>query len=207
MKGSPDWVRAALLGSAGFLGSYVFASIAFGPALAISALCFVSGTLLFSGKKESPETASGGIRKADVEAALQEGARKLELIRSSGKLLQSPTRGSELQGRVHSICQTITKILQEIKRDPDDLKRARQFLSYYLDSTISILDKYRTLSSQDIRDPAIAASLERAEKMLDTLNAAFEKQLAHLLTNDVMNLDSELSLLEKTIDMEGLGES
>lgn len=97
------------------------------------------------------------------------------------------------------------KILAEIRRDPADLKRSRQFLSYYLDATINIITKYATLSSQRVDDESIGESLSRTERMLDTINLAFEKQLARLLSNDVMDLDTELTLLEKTIEMEGLG--
>jgi hypothetical protein len=57
----------------------------------------------------------------------------------------------------------------------------------------------------EIRDPGIQASLARVEGMLGTLKDAFEAQLAKLLSNDVMDLDSALQTLKQAIEMEGLG--
>lgn len=190
---SPDWILASVTAAAGFLATYVFASFALPVSLVISALAFASGSLLFRKKNALIEPPP-----PDLEASLAEGRRKLNQIRALGRNIKNE--------RLERVCKTIEKILAEIRRDPADLKRARQFLSYYLDSTINILEKYEKLSAQDIGDPAIRASLSRVESMIDTINLAFEKQLSHLLSNDVMDLDTELSLLEKTIQMEGLGE-
>ena len=74
------------------------------------------------------------------------------------------------------------------------------------DSTITILEKYEKLTANPVRDDKIKTSIARVEAMLDTIDKAFEKQLANLLSNDVMDLDAELALLESTINMEGLGD-
>jgi hypothetical protein len=192
---SPDWVLAALLSGGAFLITFAFAGFALPVAAGISALSLAGGALVFRVKPKRRDE-----KPADLESALQEGRRKLAEIRSYGrKIPDAPTKA-----KVDAICESIERIFAEIKRDPVDLKIARQFLSYYLDSTMNILDKYVTISSQVVSDPGIRESLERVERALDTINLAFGKQLARLLSNDVFDLDTELSLLEKTMEMEGL---
>lgn len=195
---SPDWILSGILGAAAFLGTFIFAGFGFAVSLVIGALFFSGGAFIFRLKRK--ETAD--VSLPDLEEALQEGRRKLSEIRVLGKKIQV----DETCAKIDRITVSIERILAEIKRDPADLKRARQFLSYYLDATITIINKYATLSAQSVNDRSIAESLARAERMLDTLDQAFGKQLARLLSNDVMDLDTEISLLEKTIHMEGLGD-
>lgn len=180
-----------------FIASYLFFDVGVFVSLVISALFFTSGALLFRTGK-----ADASLRVADLEPALIEGKKKLAGIVAFKKQI----RDEVIIGKVNTICLTVEKILAEVKRDPGDLKAARQFLSYYLDATINILNKYVTLSMQNVSDSGIKSSLRRVESMLDTIANAFEKQLTRLLSNDVMDLDTELSLLEKTIQMEGLGD-
>jgi 5-bromo-4-chloroindolyl phosphate hydrolysis protein len=196
-KTTPDWILSAIMASAGFLAAYIFIGMAIGVSLVISSLCFASGLFLFQVKKNDVLA-----QENDLAASLADGKRKLDEIRG----FQKQIAGGAVTAEVNEICVVVQKILAEVKRDPGDLKAARQFLSYYLDATINILRKYVTLSSQNTKDEGIVGSLKRTETMLDTIHRAFEKQLARLLSNDVMDLDIELSLLEKTINMEGLGE-
>ena len=196
-KNAPDWILASILAAAGFLVPYVFLGLEFLISLVLGGMLFTSGLFLF--RVKSTEAIE---QENDLESSLAEGKRKLGDIKKHQRMIKDRTVLSE----VDSICAMVEKILAEVKRDPGDLKEARQFLSYYLDATITILNKYAMLSSHNVKDPGIHSSLERAENMLKTINKAFEKQLARLLTNDVMDLDIELSLLERTIKMEGLGE-
>lgn len=238
MKSStPDWLLAGILAGAGFLVTFIFVGLNLPVSLIIAALFLAAGTQFFRRAAKLPEV-PGAVNPAELEAALAEGARKLQQIRALGKRLQNKDNvvdadprkargeggrggsesaatwygagnigsGNPVPAKIAALCRTVDKILAEIRRDSDDLKRARQFLSYYLDSTITILEKYEKLIANPVRDEKIGASIERVEAMLDTIGKAFEKQLANLLSNDVMDLDAELALLENTINMEGLGD-
>lgn len=193
----PDWLLAGALSAGAFLATYLFIDIILPVSLVIAALFLVAGLFIF--RRARPEIED---KEADLESSLAEGERKLAGIEALRRQVRDRTTGE----KIDAIAETVRKILAEVKRDPGDLKRARQFLSYYLDATTTILDKYVKLSAQDVDDQGIRDSLARAAAMLDTIGAAFGKQLARLLTNDVMDLDTELALLEKTIKLEGLGE-
>ncbi len=77
-------------------------------------------------------------------------------------------------------------------------------MDYYLNSTIQILSKYVELTAHKLKDENIEKSLIRVESMLESLKAAYSKQFARLLTNDVSSLDVELNLLENMLKAEGL---
>jgi 5-bromo-4-chloroindolyl phosphate hydrolysis protein len=97
--------------------------------------------------------------------------------------------------------------LDTIQEDPTKLKPSQQFLNYYLDATVNILTKYVDLAGKDVRDAEIQKSLLKVETTLITIKDAFDKQLAKLLSNDAMNLDVEIQVLEQTINSEGLGKN
>ena len=144
---------------------------------------------------------AGAESKEMFEAALRDGlAKHTALKKESYKIINADVRKE-----VDAICEVTAKILATIKNDPKDLRPARQFLNYYLDATIKIVTRYVDLSTRGVRSAEIAETLKQVEDSLKTIHRAFERQLELLLQYDVMDLNSELALLKRTIEMEGLG--
>lgn len=192
-----DGLLSGILAAALFLFFYIFIDIGALFSLLIAAGGFGAGALLFS--RDNPKKIE---TTNDLKAALAEGTKKLLDIKKFEKLIKK----TSVVNVVKEIEDLVARILDDIQKDPEnDLKPARQFLTYYLDSTVTILNKYVELSAQDGDHENVRAALSRVETMLVTIRDAFEKQLGKLLTNDVMDLDMELSLLEQTINAEGLG--
>lgn len=195
MKNS-DWTIAAVGGAVVFIVLYLFLDLEFIISLLLGGLVFGAFSFIFQTK-----THKEIYQENTLEEALTSGKNKLKTIRQ----IQENIKNSSISSKVDLICNSIEKILAEVKRDPLDLPEAKQFLSYYLDTTINILEKYVKLSSQNVKDSGIKSSLEKVSGTLDMLVSAFDKQLTKLLSNDKMSLDTDLELLEKTIKMEGLG--
>ena len=143
-----------------------------------------------------------GISREDFDEALTTGSRKLVQLRK----VVARVGDARIRAKANGVCDAAARILSEIRQDPADLRKARNFLDYYLDATVKVVDRYVSLSGRPIRTPEMDSSLKRAEESLDTIRSAYDKQLAQLLENDVMDLDVELSVLERTIKMEGLGD-
>jgi len=55
------------------------------------------------------------------------------------------------------------------------------------------------VSSDDIDEVIV-----KVENLFATLETAFEKQLAKLLDDNILDLDTEITLLEKTIQLDGI---
>jgi 5-bromo-4-chloroindolyl phosphate hydrolysis protein len=164
--------------------------------LVFSIVAFVGGLFLFQRRRAEVIE-----KENDLRSSLDAGDKKHSEIRALQRKIRKPTVLSKLK----EIDDVVERILDGIKKYPSKLRHARQFLDYYLDATIKILTKYVDISSQNVRDPGIQASLARVEGMLGTLKDAFDAQLAKLLSNDVMDLDSALQTLKQAIEMEGLG--
>lgn len=142
-----------------------------------------------------------GVSRESLETALQEGLSKMNTIKSEAAKIPD----SGVRKEVEAICEVIGRILITIKNDPKDLRPARQFLDYYLEATRKIVAQYVDLTEKRVQSEEISQTLKKVEESLGTIHRAFERQLELLLQYDVMNLDSELTLLRRTIEMEGLG--
>jgi 5-bromo-4-chloroindolyl phosphate hydrolysis protein len=196
-KTTKDGLFSGILAAAIFLVFLLFIDAGILASILAGAVAYAIG-FLFLFRVKNPETVAG---EATLKAALQEGSRKLSEIERIEKQVRKPSMSSQIK----DIEGIIGKILAKIGNDPASLKQAHQFLGYYLDSTLNILNKYVELSSQNVEDENIKKSLAKAESMLQTIRDAFEKQLGRLLSDDAMDLDAELATLEQTIKMEGLG--
>lgn len=120
------------------------------------------------------------------------------------KYYESQVADRDVKEKLDRITGTVRDIFSIFKKDPKDIKQARQFLSYYLDTTIKIVKKYSELSAQRVNSPQMKLTLGKAENMLDSIAIAFDKQKEKLLSDDVMDLDVEIQTLEKTFNAEDL---
>ncbi len=191
-----DGLLAGVLGAAVFAVFYLLIDVGLVASVVLSAGAFVGGFFLFA--RKSPEVVD---RETDLRLSLDAGEKKHAAIRALARRIRKPS----ILAQIREIDTAVEKILDVIRKDPSKLRAARQFLDYYLEATIQILTRYVDISSQGLKDATIQASLARVEGMLGTIKDAFDAQLAKLLTDDVMDLDTALETLKQTIEMEGLG--
>lgn len=169
-------------------------------AAVIALLSFVGLALLFRPTSQGVTIELDAETKDYQEKTIWEGYQNLGQI---GRCIDQIT-AAPVRVKADRIRQSITKILDYLKKNPGKVKQAHSFFTYYLETTGLILQKYLELSGQQLNDPEIAGTLQKVEGLLDTLADSFDKQLSRLMENEVMDLESEISLLESTIKSEGL---
>lgn len=184
-----DIVIGSVAGAAVFLVSLIFFEAPLFLALVFGGAAFGIGALT-SNKRP------GQIAQQDAHAeAVKDGKTKLgAMLKLQGQLEDGTTKK-----KLGELCVATKKILAELERDPDDLPRAKQFLNYYLPTTIAIVEKYQKLTASGAGS-TVQESMRKINDTLGSLVLAYEKQLTMLLSNDVMDLDTELQLLKANID-------
>ncbi len=108
----------------------------------------------------------------------------------------------EVREQIVRLCRTADEILAELAAKPRKLDAARSFLTYYLDAAARIVQGYTNLSLRGATTPEITEALAKAEASLASVQQAFDRQLANVLEDRVLDLESEIELLEKTVDMD-----
>lgn len=150
-------------------------------------------------KKGSPSALTDPFKAVASEKAVKEGMEKLKNLRNNTRMIANNTVASKVQ----DICKTGAEIFDYLAKNPEDIQKARQFINYYLDATEKIVNQYVELSARKNKTKEIEDSLKRVEAMLDSIKETYSKQLHNLLENDLLDLNTEISVLEKTMKYEG----
>lgn len=109
-----------------------------------------------------------------------------------------------MSAKIDRIQEITSKILDYQRKNPDKAGQLRSFLNYYLPTTLKILRAYAQLDQQGVEGENISAAKERIEGMMDKVVEGFEKQLDKLFENAAMDITSDVAVLEKMLDNDGL---
>ena len=107
--------------------------------------------------------------------------------------------------KINKIMEISDKIVQDAVHDPSDVPQIKRFLSYYLPTTIKLLNAYDRMGSQGIQGENISGTMARIEDMLDTAITAYEKQLDSLFANQALDIETDIQVMNSMIAREGLG--
>lgn len=144
-----------------------------------------------------PPPASYG---AEIDALIKEGQlAKQEMIR-----LRDSIKNRELAVKINELIIISEKIVGEAIHDPADVPQIKKFLSYYLPTTIKLLNAYDRMSSQGIDGKNISGSMTRIEDMLDTAIVAYKKQLDSLFANQALDIETDIEVMNAMLAREGL---
>ena len=193
----------ALAGGLSFVLMFMIFKLSFFISIPAAIAVYIIIKLIMSRKKKEVEEIDiqVGLSPSKVREIVYQGHRKVSSLRSTVNII----RNKEVRLKGLEICKLADAIFDDFKEDPKDIKSARKFINYYLDATISIITKYKNLHNSKVDSEEARNAIEKSEETLDTIKAAFEKQLQKLLENDVMDLDTEIELLQKTLKMENMG--
>ena len=110
----------------------------------------------------------------------------------------------EMSRKIDRIGAITSRIFAYQKQNPNKASQLRSFLSYYLPTTLKILRAYAQMEAQGIEGENIRAAKERIEGMMDKVVEGFEKQLDRLFQNDAMDITTDVEVLERMLQKDGL---
>lgn len=91
-------------------------------------------------------------------------------------------------------------MLQQIEKEPSDLRRARRFLVTYLDGTRDVVSGYR-IQQRDLADTPLA---ENFRHVLETVEKVFDEQQEVLRRNESLDLEVQIEVLKTQLEREGV---
>ena len=166
---------------------------------AVGVVSYVICTFLIFRKKEVLMVADG-VTKEDVGEILAEGAQKLDALRAAAQNISD----RDVRAKLENIVSVASSIYADIQKDPRNIRQARRFISYYMETTGYIVKRYIEISANRDFLTAGDAALGRISGSLDSLYALFTKLKGRLMEDDLLDLDTEIKVLEQTIKSEGI---
>lgn len=128
-----------------------------------------------------------------IKDALKDAERKNNQIKIYGRKLKM----WKLWKKIKYIRNINKEIIDTIKEHPERFPQADKFFSLYLDSTLSVLDKYETLLYQPMKTSNITDSIIKLDFMLEDVIHGLEEELTEVLKDDIVQIDIEQEVLDK----------
>ena len=149
-----------------------------------------------------PEPEPEGTGNPELDAFIAEGRRAVGEMNRLNDNIADP----DISLRISRLTELTGKIFAHVTANPRKLSRARKFVNYYVPTTIKLLNAYDRMGSQGIEGENIGGTMRKIEDMLDTIVAAFEKQLDNLFSEEAMDISADITALENMIEREGFSE-
>jgi DNA-binding Lrp family transcriptional regulator len=110
----------------------------------------------------------------------------------------------KLDKPVKELLDITRQIFDYIKKAPEKSKQVRQFVKYYLPTTIKLLKNYDELSRQPVKGENITEAIRKIEGIMDGILFTFRQQLDDLYRDKNIDISSDISVMENMINQDEL---
>ena len=152
-------------------------------------------------KQEPPKEAEKTEKiPPELQSVINQGNTSIAKIRQ----LNDAIPDERMSAQIDLIERLTAQIFDCVKEHPEKLKQIRQFLNYYLPTTIKLMEQYVTLQNQSVKTENIEEGMQRIEGLLDKVIVAFQRQLDSLFETDVVDITADIRVMEQMMASEGL---
>lgn len=150
-------------------------------------------------KKEEQALADAGFN-SEFREVIKESESYIAKIHQANEELP----GEVISGKLARLEVVITRILEEVKRQPKKASDLQKFMNYYLPTTWKLISAYLNFEKQPVQTDNIISTRTEIENTLDTINDAFEQLLDDLFQTQAWDISSDISVLQTMFAQEGL---
>ena len=138
----------------------------------------------------------------EIDALLAERDRAVGEMRR----LNDSIKDEKISRQIDQLEATTGKIIDAVVEKPAKLPQIRKFMNYYLPTTLKLLNAYDRMDSTGVSGSNIDGTKGKVEGMLDTICAAFSRQLDDLYGDEAMDISAEITVMEQMLAQEGLSD-
>lgn len=136
-----------------------------------------------------------------LDALLAERDRAVAELRR----LNDALPGEKISAQIDRLESDTRKIISHVVAHPEKLPKIRQFTSYYLPTTLKLLNAYDRMGETGVDGANIGGTMGKVEEAMDTIVAAFDKQLDALFADEALDISTDITVMENLLAREGLG--
>ena len=166
-------------------------------------------------KPEKPEekTKKENISKlTPEERALKDLNERMDLYAIEIKLLNDSIGDEFISNELVEIEKILKKIQvqlndeADIAAQPKKVDQLSEFFDYYMPTTIKILNSYRRIEKQKLTGDNATETKKRVEESLPFIRKAFEKELDNMFSAEMLDITTDIDVLEAMLSKDGLME-
>jgi len=205
------WLGWAIFGSLYRISDYLLCA---GVSLAV----FIVGKAIFPDKTYSvpgagsaaepaPEPARAETRpekKSTGDPELDKMVEQKDLAISELRRLNDAIQDEKISAQIDHLETVTEKIISHVVENPQKKPQINRFLSYYLPTTLKLLNAYDRMDDAGVSGVNIDGAKGKIETMMDTVTAAFDKQLDALFGDVALDISTDITVMENLLSQEGL---
>ena len=179
--------------------------IGIGVALLLGRIVFIMAQGL-DVSKEAPAQQQQEIPKtgdAAVDSLVEKGQEMLREIRHENELIPD----EKLSAQMEQLDDVANRIFHTVAEHPGKAPQIRRFMDYYLPTTLKMLQGYRKMDERQVSGPEADATRSPIRQAMDVVLKAFDKQLHALYQDDMLDLSTDIDVMEAMLKQDGLVES
>lgn len=138
--------------------------------------------------------------EAALDEALETAQRDLEAL----NVLNARIPDTSLSAEIDRMEKAGDAILREVRTHPEKARGIRKFVSYYLPTAVKILTTYADLAASGAGGANAKSLAAEVEKNAGAIAAAFENQLDALFAGEVLDVSTDITVLEGMLSGAGL---
>ncbi len=186
------------------IGAYVLALALSGFAGAI--IKTMAQGLDLTVKEKTPESlqkVQGETGNPDVDALLEKGRAMIVDIREENQKIPD----TSLTNKLNQLENQCAEIFRAVYDKPAKAPQIRKFMDYYLPTTLKMVRGYRLLGERNLSGEDAAAARRRIDDALGVVLKGCQKMLDNLYRDDVLDITTDIDVLEQMLKRDGLTES
>ena len=110
----------------------------------------------------------------------------------------------ELVSQLRLLQRTAKNLLTHLEKNPERIALAYKFIDYYQDRAVKIVKQYQELEDTHLSSDKISDLKQHMKQMLIALDEAYQAQFEHILNDQIISADAELTVMEQQLNAEGI---
>ena len=135
-----------------------------------------------------------------VDKLVKRGSDMLSAIRKENDLIPD----EKLSAQITEIETVAGKIFRTVIEQPGKAPQIRRFMDYYLPTTQKMLTAYRKMDEREVQGREADDVKQKISAAMNVVIGAFQKQLSTLYHNDILDISTDIDVLETMLKQDSL---
>lgn len=144
-----------------------------------------------------PQTGDSG-----ADNVIAKGQEMLRQIRAVNDAIPDPTLSRQMD-ELERLC---VQIFRTVSEKPAKAPQIRKFMSYYLPTTLKMLNSYRTMQDRGVSRSELSEAHKTLVRGMDMVLTACQKQLDNLFQADILDVSTDIDVLEQMLRRDGFAD-
>lgn len=138
---------------------------------------------------------------SQVDEIIERGRGIIKQIVAENDKIPDP----ELSRQIDELESISNKIFRTVIEKPGKAPQIRRFMDYYLPTTLKMLQGYSLMDDRKISSQEALNVKAKIESAMEVVIDSFKKQLNTLYQDDILDISTDIDVLETMLKQDGLG--